>query len=268
MNATLAANPVPDLARRFGGVARVYGDAGLARFARAEVAVVGVGGVGSWAVEALARSGIGGLTLIDLDHVCESNVNRQLPALDGNFGKAKTAVLAERVRAINPDCRVRCVEDFLTPENQAGLLESGFDWVVDCIDNARTKAALIYHCRRNKLKLVTVGGAGGMTDPTRIRVADLGRAIHDPLLAKTRRLLRQDYGVARDPKKRFDVACVFSEEQPVFADGAGGLGERPPAAGAALSCAGGLGSAVCVTAPFGFVAAAHVLRKLAASVKG
>ncbi|MGF1643717.1 MAG: tRNA cyclic N6-threonylcarbamoyladenosine(37) synthase TcdA [Thiotrichales bacterium] len=252
-----------DPSRRFGGVARVYGAAALARFTRAHVTVIGLGGVGSWAVEGLARSGIGRLTLIDLDHVCESNVNRQLHALDGNFGKAKTAALAERILAINPACVVSTIEDFLTPDNQAELLANGSDWTIDCIDHARAKAALIYHCRRAKRKLITVGGAGGMIDPTRIRVADLGRAIHDPLLSKTRRLLRQDYGVARDPKKRFEVACVYSEEQPVFPDGEGGLCARPGGAGSTLNCAGGLGSAVCVTATFGFVAAAQVLRKLA-----
>lgn len=257
-----------DLDRRFGGVVRVYGAAAFARFRAARICVIGLGGVGSWAVEALARSGVGHLTLVDLDHIAESNTNRQIHALDGNYGKAKTTALAERIHAINPECAVTTIDDFITPDNQAAVLAAGFSWVIDCIDHARTKAALIAYCRRNKIKLLTTGGAGGMTDPTRIRIADLSRAIHDPLLSKTRRLLRDHHGFPRDPKKRFDIPCVFSEEQAVYPDRAGGLCERPAgAAGAALSCAGGLGSAVCVTAPFGFVAAGHALRKLAMAEK-
>ncbi len=258
----MTASPVPttepDPQRRFGGVARAYGEAALARFRASHVCVIGLGGVGSWAVEALARSAIGALTLIDLDHVCESNVNRQLHALEDTLGRAKAAVLAERVAAINPHCRVRTVEEFLTPANVAELLAEPCDWVIDCIDGARAKAALIAHCRRQRRKLVTVGGAGGRTDPGQVRSADLSRAVHDPLLGRTRRLLRERYGFPRRPGKRFEVACVYSLEQP-----------RPPVGRCApggLTCAGGLGSAMVVTAGFGLAAAGHVLNKLAAGI--
>ena len=259
-----------DRARRFAGIARLYGESALTRFERASVCVIGLGGVGSWAVEALARSAIGALTLIDLDHVAESNVNRQLHAVQGNFGKAKTRALAERVAAINPACRVYEIDDFIGIENLSALLGERsaphHDWIIDCIDNFRTKAALIHHCRSHKLKLITCGGAGGMLDPTAIRIADLSRSERDPLLAKTRKLLRQSHGFPRNPRRRFDVPCVYSDEQLVYPDGAGGVTAAKPAgvATSGLNCADGFGSGVCVTAPFGFAAAAQVLRKLAA----
>ena len=256
---------LPDPARRFGGVARVYGEAAAGRFAAAHVCVVGVGGVGSWVVEALARSGIGALTLIDLDHVAESNINRQLHALGGTLGRAKTDVLADRVVDINPACRMTRVEDFLTPDNVSSLLTPDFDHVVDCIDHVRAKAALIAHCRRNRIRLVTVGGAGGQVDPTRIRVSDLSRSAQDPLLARVRKLLRRDYGFSRNPQRRFDVPCVWSDEQMVFPGVDGGVCLQRPADSETrdLSCAGGIGSVVTVTASFGLVAAAQVLGRLA-----
>lgn len=259
-----------DPERRFGGVARLYGGAALARFRAAHICVIGLGGVGSWAVEALARSAIGELTLVDMDHVAESNVNRQLPAVEENFGKAKSQALAERIASINPDCVAHQIDDFIEPANQAEILGSErggrYDWVIDCIDNFRTKAALIHHCRSNKVKLLTCGGAGGMIDPTCIKIADLSRSDRDPLLAKTRKLLRQSHGFPRNPKRRFDITCVYSDEQLVYPDGNGGLSFEKPegAAASGLNCAGGFGSGVCVTAPFGFTAAAHVLKKLAA----
>jgi len=266
----LASDADIDHARRFGGVARLYGAAALARFERASVCVIGLGGVGSWAVEALARSAIGALTLIDMDHVAESNVNRQLHAVEGNFGKPKTRALAERIAAINPACRVCEVDDFLVIDKLVAMLGERaaprHDWIIDCIDNFRTKAALIHHCRSHRLKLITCGGAGGMLDPTAIHITDLSRSERDPLLAKTRKLLRQSHGFPRNPKRRFDVPCVYSDEQLVYPDGAGGVTTAKPAGAAAsgLNCAGGFGSGVCVTAPFGFAAAAQVLRKLAA----
>ena len=252
-----------DLERRFGGTRRVYGPAAK-RFAAAHVCVIGVGGVGSWAVEALARSGIGALTLVDLDHVAESNINRQLHALDSTLGRSKTDVLAERVEDINPVCRVECVEAFVTPENTAELLSRGYDHVIDCIDNFRAKAALIAHCRRNRLGLVTIGGAGGQVDPTRIRVSDLARSAQDPLLARVRKLLRQDYGFSRNPRRRFDVPCVWSDEPMVFPSADGGVCLQRPAGTEVrdLSCAGGIGSAMTVTATFALVAVSHVLKRL------
>jgi tRNA A37 threonylcarbamoyladenosine dehydratase len=257
-------NENQDAARRFGGIQRLYGDAALQRFRQAHVCVIGIGGVGSWAAEALARSAIGRITLIDLDHVAESNINRQLPALTATLGMAKVRVMAERIGQINPDCEVTAIEEFITPDNLEEQLDQGFDYVIDCIDGFRTKARLIAHCRRNRIPLVTVGGAGGQSDPTRIRVADLSRTEHDALFSKTRKLLRTDYGFTKNPQRRFDVPCVYSLEQPVFASADGCISQEKPSGTTAggLTCAGGLGSAMPVTASFGLAAAAHVLRKL------
>jgi tRNA A37 threonylcarbamoyladenosine dehydratase len=254
-----------DPERRFGGIRRLYGAQGLERFRQAHVCVLGIGGVGSWAAEALARSAIGVLTLIDMDHVAESNINRQLPALSGTLGMAKVQVMAERIREINPGCEVHAVEEFLTVENLDSLLAPGFDYIIDCIDGFRTKASLIAHCKRHKQRIITVGGAGGQTDPGRIRVVDLSRTEHDALFSKTRKLLRSDYGFPKNLKRRFDVPCVYSEENPVFPASDGTIsGAKPDQQSlGGLTCAGGLGSAMPVTATFGLVAAAHVLRKLA-----
>ena len=253
-----------DSERRFGGIRRLYGDTGLARFRAAHVCVIGIGGVGSWAAEALARSGIGHLTLIDMDHVAESNINRQLHALSDTLGQAKVRAMAERIRLINPDCRVDEIEEFISADNLPDLLDRGYDHVVDCIDGFRIKAAVIAWCRRNKLRLVTVGGAGGQTDPTRIRIADLSNTEHDALFSKTRKLLRTDYGFPRNLKRRFDVPCVYSDEQPLYpAEDGGVCHEKPHRPAAGLNCAGGLGSAMTVTATFGLVAGSQVLKKLA-----
>jgi len=250
--------------RRFAGTRRLYGQPALRVFLQAHVCVIGIGGVGSWAAEALARSAIGRITLIDLDHVAESNINRQLPALTSTLGMAKVRVMAERIRQINPDCEVAAIEEFVTGDNLEQLIDRRFDFVIDCIDGFRTKARLIAHCRRNRIPLVTVGGAGGQTDPTRIRVTDLSRTEHDALFSKTRKLLRTDYGFTKNPKRRFEVPCVYSLEQPVFADANGCISqEKPSGRGAGgLTCAGGLGSSMPVTAGFGLAAAAHVLNKL------
>ena len=262
-----------DHPRRFGGVARLYGAAALDAFERAHVAVIGIGGVGSWAAEALARSAVGHLTLIDLDHVAESNTNRQIHALDGNYGKAKVGAMAERIAAIHPQCAVTQVEDFVEPENFSALLGAGFDYVIDAIDSVRTKTALIAWCVQHRVPLVTVGGAGGQLDPTRIRVDDLAQTIQDPLLSKVRAQLRKQHGFARGPKAKFKVPAVYSDEPLIYPAAAacdldGGehpdeVGAPHPAGPIGLNCAG-FGSSVCVTGSFGFAAAAYVLRALAA----
>ena len=204
---------------------------------------------------------------MDLDHVAESNINRQLHALTDTLGMAKVAVMAARIREINPDCRVTLIEDFLTLENLGTLVHTEYDHVIDCIDGFRIKAALIAHCRRRRIRLITVGAAGGQTDPTRVRVADLSRTEHDALLARTRKLLRQDYGFPINLKRRFDVPCVYSDEQPRFPAEDGGVRHEKPHGAGGLNCAGGLGSSMAVTATFGLVAAAQALNKLAASTR-
>lgn len=249
-----------DVDRRFAGVRRLYGGAALERFRRAHVAVVGIGGVGSWAAEALARTAVGRITLIDLDMVAESNVNRQIHALGDVFGRAKTSVMAERIRAINPGCGVEEIEDFITPENIGILLDRAPDFVIDAIDQVRAKAAMIAACRQHGLPLVCAGGAGGKIDPGRIERADLALTIQDPLLARVRSLLRKDYGFTRVAKRKFGVPAVFSSE-PAQRPGEGAACDEKPGAGG-LNCAG-YGSSVCVTASFGMAAASEALRRLA-----
>lgn len=257
-------DPSADLERRFGGVRKLYGADALARFQAAHVCVVGIGGVGSWAAEALARSGIGRITLIDLDMVAESNVNRQIHALGDEFGKAKTEAMAERIVAINPACRVNRIEDFVSPENLGQMLDRDFDYVIDAIDQVCSKTAMIAWCKSRGLPIITAGGAGGQVDPTRIEVADLARTIQDPLLSKVRSLLRREYGFTRDQKKGFGIPAVFSSEPLRYPENGAACDEPPQMAG--LNCAG-FGSSVCVTAPFGLFAAAEVLKFLAAGAR-
>lgn len=254
---------LPNLQRRFGGISRLYGDDAINRYSKSHVCVIGIGGVGSWAVEALARSGIGQLTLIDMDHIAESNINRQLPALSSTLGKNKIEVMAERISQINPDCRVNLIDDFLSHENMESHILPQMNFVVDCIDDFRLKAALIHSCKSRKIRLVTTGGAGGKTDPTRVRQTDLARSEQDPLFAKTRSLLRQRYNFPRDPNRRFRIASVWSDEQQVFQWDDGTLRHQRPqtCTNQSLNC-GGLGSSMAVTATFGNIAAAYVLKKL------
>ena len=260
-------NDSPDYERRFGGMARLYGAEALVRLQGAHVCVIGIGGVGSWAVEALARSGVGRLTLVDLDHVAESNMNRQLHAVEDNLGKAKVQAMAERIASINPACVVTQVDEFITADNIAALIPA-CDAVIDAIDQVKAKAALAAHCRRQKQFLVTTGGAGGRMDPTRVKVEDLSRTTQDALASKVRASLRKDYGFPRDPKKKFSLPCVYSDEQIVRPqDGAAcdvdAAGSHPAGnlAPQGLNCAG-YGSSVAVTASFGFAAAALALNRL------
>lgn len=249
-----------DSARRFGGVQRLYGADALARIEAAHVCVVGIGGVGSWAAEALARSAIGQITLIDLDMVAESNVNRQIQALGDAFGKAKTDAMAERILAINPACRINKIEDFVSPHNVDQMLDKGFDYLIDAIDQVRTKAAMIAWCKAREIPLITVGGAGGQIDPTRIEITDLALTVQDPLLSRVRSLLRKEHGFTREPKKKFGVPAVFSSEALRYPEIASACAEAPVLNG--LNCAG-FGSSVCVTAVFGLFAVSEVLKHLA-----
>ncbi len=258
-----------DVERRFGGVRRLYGGDALERLAGARVCVIGVGGVGSWVAEALARSGIGGLTLIDPDHVAESNINRQVHALDATLGLAKVQAMASRIREIHPACRVVGVEEFVTEDNVAALLSERYDHVVDAIDHTRAKAALIVHALRERLPFTCVGGAGGRTDPARVRVSDLALTSGDPLLAKLRAHLRRRHGFPREPGRRFGVECVHSTEPLRLPRGDGGACYERPEDGRihGLNCAG-YGSSVCVTASFGLQAAARVLDRLVGARAG
>lgn len=249
-----------DRERRFGGVGRLYGPNGAEALRQANVCVVGIGGVGSWAAEALARTGVGRITLIDLDMVAESNTNRQIHALGDIYGKAKVDAMAERIHAINPECQVHCIEEFVTPENTAEMLGRGFTAVIDAIDQARVKVAMIAFCRRHKLPIVVAGAAGGQIDPSRICVADLSQTVQDPLLAKVRSSLRRDHGFTRTTGKKFGIPAVFSTEPLRYPDnGSACDSERGPAG---LNCAG-FGSSVCITSVFGMIAAAQVINQIA-----
>lgn len=250
---------VDNYQQRFGGIARLYSATALECLRQSHVCVIGIGGVGSWAVEALARSGIGKLTLIDMDDICVTNVNRQIHAISDNIGKLKTEVMQQRVQLINPDCQVEIIDDFLSVDNLADYLNRGYDYVIDAIDSVKTKAALIAYCKRNKIKLITTGGAGGQTDPSQIQIADLSRTIQDPLASKVRSLLRKDYNFSQNPKRKFGIDCVFSTQPLIFPQ----MGEGCSTS-ATMNCANGFGAITMVTATFGFFAASRVIEKLVA----
>lgn len=250
---------------RFGGIERLYGEQGLAAFQKAHVAVIGIGGVGSWAAEALARSGISEITLFDMDDICISNTNRQIHAKSSSVGKMKVDVMASRLKDINPEILVHPVHAFITPKNLTEHLSKKFDYVFEATDSVNAKTAIIAHCVRNKIKIITSGGAGGQLDPTQISVADLSKTIQDPLLAKVRNNLRRLHGFTRNPKRRFRVDAVYSTEPLRYDQGDGTVcSERPAEAGPVkLDCASGFGAVTHVTASFGFIAAARILNKLA-----
>ncbi|QJE00451.1 tRNA cyclic N6-threonylcarbamoyladenosine(37) synthase TcdA [Massilia forsythiae] len=255
-----------DFGRRFGGIARLYGERALERFRTAHVCVVGVGGVGSWIVEALARSAVGRLTLIDLDNVAESNINRQLQALSSTIGMPKIEALKQRIALINPYCEVDLVEDFIDPDNIAQMIGEGrFDYVVDAIDNVKAKAALIAYCSERRIPLIVIGGAGGQLDPTKIEVRDLARTEQEPLLKKVRKVLRAHYGFARGEKNKYHIDAVFSME-PLRYPEAQDACAIDPGTITGLNCAG-FGSSMVVTATFGMVAAGHLLLRLAGQVE-
>ncbi|OMH32634.1 tRNA cyclic N6-threonylcarbamoyladenosine(37) synthase TcdA [Motiliproteus sp. MSK22-1] len=259
-----------ELAQRFSGTARLYGTEGLVRLSRAHVCVVGIGGVGSWAAEALARTAIGRITLIDLDDLCITNTNRQIHALSSTVGQSKVEVMAERIRQINPACQCEVVEEFLDQDNLQELLDNNYDFVIDAIDSVKAKAAMIAFCRRRKIPIITVGGAGGQMDPTQIAIADLSKTYQDPLAAKVRSDLRRFYGFSKNPKRRFDVPCVFSTEQLSYPQEDGSVCHQKTQTGDGamrLDCSGGFGAATVVTATFGFVAVSRVIDKIVNSNK-
>ncbi|MFI8479732.1 tRNA cyclic N6-threonylcarbamoyladenosine(37) synthase TcdA [Pseudomonas sp. NPDC078700] len=250
--------------QRFSGIARLYGHQGAERLCVAHVAVVGIGGVGSWAAEALVRSGVGEVSLFDLDDVCITNTNRQIHALSGAIGKAKVEVMAERLRAINPACKVHAVADFVTRDTMAQYITEDMDAVIDCIDSVNAKAALISWCKRRKIQIVTTGGAGGQIDPTQIRVGDLNKTFNDPLASKVRSTLRRDYGFSRTMGRNYSVPCVFSTEQLRYPlpDGTTCQSKSFVGEGVALDCAGGFGAAMMVTSTFAMVAVSKIIDKL------
>jgi tRNA A37 threonylcarbamoyladenosine dehydratase len=258
--------PTHPLSARFAGIDRLYGRGSAETLARSRVCVVGLGGVGSWVVEALARSAVGHLTLIDGDDICLSNTSRQLHALAPQYGRGKAEVLAERVLAINPVMTAEAVAQFLTPGNLAEQLDRGFDLVVDACDSFRTKVEMIAWCRRRKLPVLVSGSAGGRTDPTLVRVRDLSRTEHDAMLALIRKKLRTEFNFPRNADRYFGVPAVYSLENVRYPQADGTVCGTRPALGAdaalKLDCGAGLGSATHITGTFGFVAAGRALQLL------
>ena len=256
-----------DLDRRFSGIQRLYGRHASEQIKNGHVCIIGIGGVGSWVAEALARSNIGQLTLMDLDHVSESNINRQIHALTSTLGQSKIKAMAERIDAINPNCAVNLIDEHLSVENIAQYISKDISYVIDCIDQFRIKAELIHFCRSNKIKMVTIGGAGGRVDPSRICVADLARAEGDALLAKTRKELRTRHGFPRNIKRRFDTPCIYSTESQRYPTDNEEISTTKSECStvSGLNCANGFGSLSAVTASFGMFAAAYALNKIAES---
>ncbi len=255
-----------ELRARFAGIDRLYGQGSVKCYAASRVAVVGMGGVGSWVVEALARSGVGHLTLIDADDICVSNTNRQLPALAGQYGRNKCQAMADRCRAINPLIDVMVVPSFLTANNLEALLDQGFDLVLDACDSFRTKVEMIAWCRRRKLPIVVSGSAGGRTDPTQIRLRDLSRTEHDALLALIRKKLRTEFNFPKNPDRYFGVQAVYSLENVKYPQADGSVcGIRPKLGADAamkLDCGAGLGAATHITGAFAFTMVAKALELL------
>ena len=251
----------------FAGIERLYGAKAYALIKNMHVCVIGIGGVGSWVVEALARSAVGKITLIDFDSIETSNINRQVHALNSTVDAKKCSSILKRVKDINPDCEVTIIDDFITLDNMAdyltgNVLPRNYDYVVDAIDSIKFKAGLIYYCKRNKIPVITTGGAGGLTDPSVIKVADLSKTYNDALAAKVRSTLRDQYNFTRNSKRSFRVDCVFSSQQQLYPKDDGSVShEKPGVHGVSLDCRFGYGAASFVTGTFGFIAVAHIIKK-------
>jgi len=247
---------------RFAGHTRVFGRLASELLPQLHICVIGIGGVGSWSAEGLARAGVGHITLIDPDDIAECNINRQLHALSSTLEQSKVEVMKRRILDINPECQCHAIEDLLVENNVDRYIRQDFDYVIDAIDSIRFKAALIHFCRRRKIRIVTTGGAGGRNDPLKVGVADLSRTWNDPLAAKVRARLRSEYGFSKNPKRRFDVECVYSHEQPKYPTQDGAVGfAKPGIKGLMLDCEQGYGSVGFVTSVFGLVAASRAVNK-------
>jgi tRNA A37 threonylcarbamoyladenosine dehydratase len=251
-------------AARFSGLARLYGNDGLVKLQKANIVVVGIGGVGSWSAEALARSAVGNITLIDLDDIALSNVNRQIHSLTSTIDESKVNVMQQRILDINPECKVTVIEDFVTTDTLQEYITDTYDVVIDAVDSIKAKAAMIAFCKRNKIKIITVGGAGGQIDPLQITCNDLAKTIQDPLAAKLRSELRRFYNFSKNTKRNFGVECVYSTEQLRYpqADGSVCFEKSQQQGAGKMDCATGFGAFVGVTATFGLIAASRAIRHI------
>jgi tRNA A37 threonylcarbamoyladenosine dehydratase len=250
--------------QRFGGIARLYGEEGLYRLINSHVAVIGIGGIGSWAAESLARSGVGSITLVDLDDICITNTNRQIHATTESIGKMKVEILKDRILSINPDCQVFAIADFFTPTTAEKILETNFDFVIDAIDSLDNKCLLASLCRQKNISFITTGGAAGKRDLLQIQIADLAKSFNDSLLFQMRKKLRQEFnfekptGHSLSKRRDFNIMSVFSPEEPVLLPQENCDVEK-------RNCDWGMGSTTHVTATFGFAAAGFVINKLSQS---
>ena len=251
---------------RFGGLFRLYGKSAMERLQQAHVLIVGVGGVGSWVTESLARSGVGNLTLVDWDDICFSNTNRQIHAMTGTAGRAKVDILADRIRLINPDCNIEAIREFYSEKNADELIQPGLSYVVDAIDKKNAKIHLITHCAILGIPVIVSGGAGGRVDPSKVEVTDLRDSYNDPLLAACRKQIRKNIpGMHLQHKKKFGIPCAFSAETIRYPQSDGGICFEKPAAGEGpkqLDCQFGFGAASFVTGSFGFAMAARIINDL------
>ena len=269
-----------DYSLRFGGISRLYGVHGANILKQSHFCVIGIGGVGSWVAEALARNGIGNMTLIDLDDICTTNINRQIHALTDTVGLSKVDVMRDRIKQINPDCKINAIEDFVTTDNLSTLLSPSignrpFDYVIDAIDSTDIKTRIIAFCKRNKLPIITIGGAGGQVDPSKVTITDLSKTYQDPLLAKVKNQLRREFNfpradIVKANKRKFSVDAVFSIEQLRY-PAEGDEGEiclaKPEAnksenGSTRLDCQSGFGATTHVTATFAFFAVGRAIDKL------
>lgn len=249
--------------KRFAGIARLYGTDAAKAIKSYHVCVIGIGGVGSWAAEALGRSGVGHITLIDNDCIEASNSNRQIHTLKDTFGQQKVSAMQQRLMAINPDLNCQIIDDFITVKTYEEYLNGNYDYVIDAIDSIKFKTLMIQYCKRHKIPIIATGGAGGLNDPTKIKIDDLSKSYNDPLLAKVRSQLRKEHGFPREGKKRFGVECVFSSQQQVYPKEDGTVSHQKPGIhGVSLDCRFGYGATSIVTASFGFAAAGRAIDKL------
>lgn len=239
---------------RFDGVKRIYSDNSFEKLANFHIAVFGIGGVGSWSAESLARSGVGKITLVDLDDICISNTNRQIHALEGNYGKLKVQVMKERIMQINPECEVNCIEDFFSETTKDEILSNDFDYVIDAIDSIKSKCILINACKRRKINIITTGGAGGKFDPRYIMIKDLGRSYNDSLTQLVRNNLRRFYGLRKNKNGKYNIPCIFSPEFRTEPENSCDVKN--------LNCQNGYGSLSHITGIFGFMAAGYAVNHL------
>ena len=242
-----------DLERRFGGIIRLYGEKKFRLIQNCHVCVVGIGGVGSWVVESLVRHGVGKITLIDMDHIVESNINRQIHALDSTDGESKIKAMKNRIVDINPTCVVDCVDDFLEESNIESHISSRFDFIIDAIDQSSVKTSLAEYCQSKNLSLIMVGGAGGRVDPARIKIADLSKTFGDPLLSNIRKHFNKKNKLS---KSKYKIPTIFSDEPIIKSDAC-----ETDQSGGGLSC-DGYGSSLNITATMAFYVVAYIFSKI------